>query len=240
MPASPDDLLNSLNDALPDDLLSTWGPDGGGGGSNGLTNGSLEGIGGNSATSQPGPTPQGMPQQNMGMMRPQGGMPMQGQPGQGMPMPSNGPNGQVMVNRTVSQPGQMPNSHSISDSSMGPQGLVSMAPMTSMPSDMQGTVVSSMGPQSQAGMVPGMRPGMNMGMVGQQTIISSQMNGPNTMVRTVGQNMGGMGGMQLRQGVPGMMPGGNRMITPGVRMPNVGVSRNVCVPLFIFLFLFCM
>merc|ERR1719346_655129 len=72
-----------------------------------------------------------------------------------------------------------------------------------------------------------MRPGMNMGMVGQQqTIISSQMNGPNTMVRTVGQNMGGMGGMQLRQGVPGMMPGGNRMITPGVRMPNVGVSRN--------------
>ena len=158
---------------------------------------------------------------------------MQGQPGQGMPMPSNGPNGQVMVNRTVSQPGQMPNSHSISDSSMGPQGLVSMAPMTSMPSDMQGTVVSSMGPQSQAGMVPGMRPGMNMGMVGQQTIISSQMNGPNTMVRTVGQNMGGMGGMQLRQGVPGMMPGGNRMITPGVRMPNVGVSRNVCVPFYL-------
>ena len=109
-----------------------------------------------------------------------------------------------------------------------------MAPMTSMPSDMQGTVVSSMGPQNQGGMVPGMRPGMNMGMVGQQqTIISSQMNGPNTMVRTVGQNMGGMGGMQLRQGVPGMMPGGNRMITPGVRMPNVGVSRNVCVPLYL-------
>merc|ERR1719167_1565063 len=167
-----------------------------------------------------------MTQQSLSMMRPQG-MTMSGQQG-GMTLVNSGPNGQqVMVNRTVSQPGQMPNSHSISDSSMGPQGLVSMAPMTSMPSDMQGTVVSSMGPQNQGGMVPGMRPGMNMGMVGQQqTIISSQMNGPNTMVRTVGQNMGGMGGMQLRQGVPGMMPGGNRMITPGVRMPNVGVSRN--------------
>jgi E1A/CREB-binding protein len=154
-------------------------------------------------------------------MRPQG-MPMPGQQVTqgGMPMPNNGPNGQqVMANRMVSQP----NSHSISDSNMGPG--VSMAPMTSMPGDMQGTVVSSM--QGQPGMMPaGMRPGMSMGMVGQQTIISGQMNGPNTMVRTMGQNMGGM---QIRQGVPGMMAG-QRMITPGVRMPGVGVNRNVRIP----------
>ena len=105
-----------------------------------------------------------------------------------------------------------------------------MAPMTSMPGEMQGTVVSSMGPQGQPGMMP-MRPGMSMGMVGQPTIISSQMNGPNgQMVRTVGQNMGGMGGpMQLRQGVPGMI-GPNRMISPGVRMPGqVRVSVLIIV-----------
>lgn len=157
-----------------------------------------------------------MPQQSMGMgMRPQG-MPMPGQQ-PGMPMSSNGPNGQQgMVNRTVSGPGgQLTNNHSISDSSMGPGGLVSMAPMTSMPGEMQGTVVSSMGPQGMQGMRPGM---MQM----------QQMNGPNTMVRTVGQSMQGMGGMQLRQGVPGQMMAGQRMLTPGgVRMPGVGVNRNV-------------
>merc|ERR1719319_2139593 len=71
-----------------------------------------------------------------------------------------------------------------------------------------------MGPQGMQGMRPGM---MQM----------QQMNGPNTMVRTVGQSMQGMGGMQLRQGVPGQMMAGQRMLTPGgVRMPGVGVNRN--------------
>ena len=105
---------------------------------------------------------------------------------------------------------------------MGQQGLVSMAPMTSMSPDLSNTVVSSMQPM----MGGPMRPGMSMGGMGPgpQTIMSSQMpNGPmttNTMVRSVGGQMVGPGMQNMIRSQGGnMMPGQPRMINAGVRMP---------------------
>ena len=116
--------------------------------------------------------------------------------------------------------------NSINDSSMssmgGPgmtqQGLVSMASMNSMTSDMN-TPASSMGP-GQPNMMGGpMRPGMSMGGLGPGPGPATIMSGPNTMVRSVG---GGMvpGPMNMIRQPGGMIqPGQPRMINAGVRMP---------------------
>ena len=118
--------------------------------------------------------------------------------------------------------------------SMGPGGLVSMAPMTSISGDLPGTVVSSgmsqMGPGGNMQPMP-MRPMMGGGIGGPQTIIASQQgmmsNGPilaNTISRTVVGPAGPMGNMQFRQqSQPNMMPGQQRMNIPGVRMVRVRV-----------------
>ena len=235
------DLL-SLNDALPDDILSgPWGSDNGS--SNGLSNGSLDGMVGSSmaggSTVSSSITTTGMTPSSMGMgMRP-GGMGMNQ-----MGSMANPNQNMTLVNALAGKaPGQLTNvrgpapsstpNNSISDSTMssmgGPgmtqQGLVSMAPMNSMASDMN-TPASSMGP-GQPNMMGGpMRPGMTMGGMGPGP--ATIMSGPNTMVRSV---TGGMvpGPMNMiRQ--PGMIqPGQPRMINAGVRMPiRVSLTWEMC------------
>ena len=231
------DLL-SLNDELPDDLLSgPWGSDNGT--SNGLSNGSLDGMVGSSlaggSTGSNSITTTGMTPSSMGM-RP-GGMGMNQMGTMANPNQSNlvlsGKAPGQLTNVRGPAPSSTPN-NSISDSPMssmgGPgiaqQGLVSMAPMNSMASDMN-TPASSMGP-GQPNMMGGpMRPGMSMGGMGpgQATIMS----GPNTMVRSVAGGMVPGTMNMIRQ--PGMLQQGQpRMINPGpgVRMPlRVSYSRDV-------------
>ena len=230
------DLL-SLNDALPDDLMSdAWGSDSGA--SNGLSNGSLDGLvpASHSITvSQTGPPGNGGPgpgqmnQANMGM-RPGPGGPGGMTMNQMGTMANPGNQNMTLVNALA---GKAPN-NSISDNSMtsmggpmsGQQGrLVASSghAQVSQPNSLP-AVVSSMspGPNMMAG--PGIRPGMNMGPgmggPGPQAIMSQQMpNGPNTMVRTVGGMVGPRGPMQgMIRPTGGMIAGQPRMMVAGNRM----------------------
>jgi len=241
------DLLSSLNDDLPDDLLAVGGWADNGSNSNGLSNGSIDGIVGGplgQGNSQgAGQQNQNLGQSSMGMgMRQQGNMGGVNQMG-GMGNPNQN---MTLVNALSGKtPGQLNNirgpgpntptsssTHSISETPMSSMGgpmnqQVSMSSMTSMSPDLSSTVVSSMQSQPNNMMGGPMRPGMTMGMgpgPGSQTIMSSQMpNGPmttNTMVRSVGGQMMGPGGpMQnmIRQQQVGGMMPGQP------RMINAGV-----------------
>ena len=231
------DLL-SLNDELPDEILSgNWDN----GSSNGLSNGSLDGMVGSSMSTGSSVnnsiTTTGMTPSSMGMgMRP-GGMGMNpmgtmANPNQNMTL-VNALSGKApgqLTNVRGPAPSSTPNNSISSDtmSSMGgpgmpPQGLVSMAPMNSMASDMN-TPASSMGP-GQPNMMGGgpMRPGMSMGGMGPGP--ATIMSGPNTMVRSVGGGMVPGGMNMIRQ--PGMIQQGQpRMMQAGVRMP-IRVSLNI-------------
>ena len=222
---SSSDLL-SLNDELPDDIMS-WGSDNGA--ANGLSNGSLDGLvpASNSITvSQTGPVgggpgPGQMNQANMGMRPGPGGPGGMGQMGS---MANPGNQNMTLVNALA---GKAPN-NSISDTSMTSMGgpmqgrlVASSGPsQVSQPNPLP-AVVSSMsaGPNMMSG--PGMRPGMTMGpgMGGPQTIMTQMPNGPNTMVRTVGGMVRPGGPMQgmIRPG-GGMITGQPRMMVAGNRM----------------------
>ena len=200
-----------------------------------MSNGSLDGTGSSVNNSI---TTTGMTPSSMGMgMRP-GGMGMN--PMGTMANPNN--QNMTLVNALAGKaPGQLTNvrgpapsstpTNSISSdtmSSMGgpgmpPQGLVSMAPMNSMASDMN-TQASSMG-AGQPNMMGGgpMRPGMTMGGMGPGP--ATIMSGPNTMVRSVAGGMVPGGMNMIRQ--PGMIQQGQpRMMPAGVRMP-IRVSSAV-------------
>ena len=127
----------SLNDELPDDLL--WGSDNSGAGSNGLSNGSLDGLGSSSnissssISSQPQPGPGMMTQSTMNpSIRPPGpmGAPMNQMQAGSMAGPNqnttlvNALAGKVpgqMANVRVPTPSSTPN-NSISDGSMTSMG----------------------------------------------------------------------------------------------------------------------
>ena len=217
------DLL-SLNDELPDDIMS-WGSDSGA--ANGLSNGSLDGLvpASNSITvSQTGPVgggpgPGQMNQSNMGMRPGPGGPGGMNQMGS---MANPGNQNMTLVNALA---GKAPN-NSISDTSMTSMGgpmqgrLVASSAQVSQPNSLPAVVSSMSAPNMMSG--PGIRPGMNMGpgMGGPQTIMTGQMpNGPNTMVRTVGGMVRPGGPMQgmIRPG-GGMITGQPRMMVAGNRM----------------------
>ena len=108
----------------------------------------------------------------------------------------------------------------------GGPGLVSMAPVNSMSSDMGGTVVSSMGGQM-GGMQQQMRP---MGLQQQQGMQQVMLNGP--MVRHVGMPPMGNNGLQQQIRQPNLIgaAGQPRMINAaGVRMQAMVRIFLVCL-----------
>ena len=220
------DIFAELNNDLPDELLS--GFDSGASNGSSMPNGSVDQMGPGVNQNTPGG---GVPVSQMGGMMPMRPVGSMGQMGTNGPMGGpNGPGGQNMnlvnsLNKPngsmmggpvssgdmmTSMNSSMPMS-SMPQASMGHQGQMTMAPMGTMSS----TMVSSGGGMMQS---PGMMQQTVRPMMGQQTIINAgpgNMNGP--MVRHISQ----LPGAVMRQGGPGGMMPGTRMITGPVRIQNM-------------------
>jgi len=205
------DMLDALNNDLPDELLSGFDSGGGIGPSNGsaMQNGGVDQMGPGGNTSVPNSVSQ---MSQMMPMRSVGGM---GQMGANGPMGGAGPNMNLVnslnkPNGAMMGPASsgdmnmtsMNSSMPMSQVSMGHPGQMTMAPMGTM----SGTMVSSGGMQG-----PGVRPAM----MGQIINNPGNMNGPPQMVRHL---HGQMPGTVMRQGGPGGM-------MPQTRMNSTGLVR---------------